>query len=180
MKTLEVRRHTMRKKPADHLSQEGIDLANLVGKSLKSFDFVVTSTLPRAIETSKAMGYAVDEMWGELGHLPKEVLEKISWPQSFKGIAETIAREETVQVFAQFQANLWRRVLDQLSSSQHGLIITHGGIIELGAIGIQPTAQHSEWGRALGYCEGVRITCDGENRECKILRVPEKYRLIEN
>ena len=31
MRMLEVRRHTMRRKPGQHLSQEGIDLARLVG-----------------------------------------------------------------------------------------------------------------------------------------------------
>lgn len=180
MKTLEVRRHTMRQKPNSHLSQEGLDLANLVGASSGSYDFVVTSPQPRAIETAIAMGYAVDEQWTELGYLPKEVFDEINWPQSFEGLGQSVARGKVSQMFAQSQADLWVSVIERLSSSQRALIITHGGIIELGAIGIQPNANLEKWGMAIGYCEGIRITCDGKNKDCKILRVPEEYRLIEN
>jgi hypothetical protein len=66
MRWLEVRRHSITKKsgargPRSQLFQEGVDLARLVGRSLGSFAFVVTSASPRAIETALAMGYAVDD-----------------------------------------------------------------------------------------------------------------------
>ena len=61
MKTLEVRRHTMRRKPGAHLSQDGIALARLVGGTAGPFSLVVTSTIPRAIETAIAMARDLPE-----------------------------------------------------------------------------------------------------------------------
>jgi hypothetical protein len=40
-------------------------------------------------------------------------------------------------------------------------MISHGGIVEAGAIGCLPDAGHTAWGRALDYCEGVRLLHDG-------------------
>ena len=61
MKTIEIRRHSIRSNPGVHLNQQGVTLARLVGQNLGPFDRVVTSTLPRAFETALAMGFAVDE-----------------------------------------------------------------------------------------------------------------------
>jgi hypothetical protein len=61
MKTLEVRRHSLRKDGAgSQLSQEGVDLARRLGASTGPFARVVTSVVPRARETAIAMGFAVD------------------------------------------------------------------------------------------------------------------------
>jgi broad specificity phosphatase PhoE len=46
----------MRRKPGAHLSQDGIELARLVGETSGPFSLVVTSPIPRAIETAIAMG----------------------------------------------------------------------------------------------------------------------------
>jgi len=61
MKILEIRRHSIRSKPGDHLSQQGVALARKIGEGMGPFAFVTTSTLPRAFETAIAMGFAVDE-----------------------------------------------------------------------------------------------------------------------
>ena len=61
MKTIEIRRHSIRTIPGDHLNQTGVSLARMVGENLGPFDRVITSTLPRAFETAIAMGFAVDE-----------------------------------------------------------------------------------------------------------------------
>ncbi len=61
MKTIEIRRHTYRTKPGQHLSQQGVTLARHVGEGIGPFARVVTSTVPRAFETAIAMGFAVDE-----------------------------------------------------------------------------------------------------------------------
>jgi len=42
------------------------------------------------------------------------------------------------------------------------LIITHGGIVEASAIGCLPAATHFADDAACGYCEGVRLTFDGD------------------
>ena len=54
MRTLDIRRHTMRRKPGAHLSQDGIALARLIGENAGPYDLVVTSTIPRAVETAIA------------------------------------------------------------------------------------------------------------------------------
>jgi hypothetical protein len=52
------------------------------------------------------------------------------------------------------------------------LVITHGGIVEIGAVGCLPDADHSAWGPYCDYCEGVRLSLDGERFvEAEILRV---------
>src|SRR4051794_10783960 len=52
MRYLEVRRHTMRTKPGEHLSQAGVDLARRVGEGMGHFDRVVSTLAPRAFETA--------------------------------------------------------------------------------------------------------------------------------
>lgn len=61
MKTLEIRRHSVRKSGGgSQLSQEGVDYARRLGASMGPFAQVVTSVVPRARETAIAMGFAVD------------------------------------------------------------------------------------------------------------------------
>src|SRR6185436_5973238 len=83
MKTIEIRRHSIRTKPGDHLSQEGVTLARRVGGNLGPFDRVVTSTLLRALETAIAMGFAVDEQNQLMSSYGADVEQEIPWPQSF-------------------------------------------------------------------------------------------------
>ena len=60
MKTIEVRRHSIRNKAGDDLSEQGMALAHLVAAETGPFQYVVTSTVPRAYRTALAMGYTVD------------------------------------------------------------------------------------------------------------------------
>lgn len=180
MATLDVRRHTMRAKPSQHLSQSGIDLARHVGAACQPFDLVVTSEKPRAIETAIAMGFAVNRQITELGRLPDRVFAEFEWPQSLASIAERVKRNKRLSQYAGKQAGLWSSVLDGLSGGQSGLVITHGAIIELGAIGFLPDAEHAEWGAAIGYCEGFRITRRKSGIVCEVLRVPPQFQSILN
>ena len=43
LRIIEHRRHTLRVKPGQHLSQAGVDLARAVGEGMGPFDLVVTS-----------------------------------------------------------------------------------------------------------------------------------------
>src|SRR5688572_24465630 len=85
MRVIEHRRHAMRVKPGDHLSQAGVDLARRVGETMGHYDLVVTSPVARAFETAIAMGFAVDEQWPALAPPPQEVQEEADWE---KGCAE--------------------------------------------------------------------------------------------
>lgn len=180
MKILEVRRHTMRQKPGAHLSQQGIALANGVGSTIGPFDLVVTSTIPRAIETAIAMGFEVNEILDALGHLPKSVYREIGWPSPFTTIARAIAEGGQSAKFAGELAHLWTGIIEQIDDGQQALIITHGGFIELGAVASLPGADHSTWGDAIGYCEGVRLSYGSDFICAEILRVPESHHQIEN
>ena len=93
MRTLEVRRHTMRRKPGQRLSQDGIELARLVRDQSGHFDPVVSRVVPRAIETAIAMGYEVREIDPMLGQLPNDVLDAGVWPASFDKVERAVASE---------------------------------------------------------------------------------------
>ena len=63
MRMIEIRRHSYTKKgegrgKGSHLSAEGVALARQVGGETGPFDLVLTSPVPRSLETAVAMGFA--------------------------------------------------------------------------------------------------------------------------
>src|SRR5512143_551109 len=100
MKTIEVRRHSIRSKPGEHLNQSGVTLARLVGENLGPFDRVVTSALPRAFETAIAMGFAVDEQVELMNTCGEDVGREVSWPQPFSVYAKAIKRGDAAARYA--------------------------------------------------------------------------------
>ncbi|EPJ54417.1 MAG: hypothetical protein OFPI_06640 [Osedax symbiont Rs2] len=179
-RTLEIRRHSMRDKPGAHLNTRGIALAELVASCSQAFDLVITSDIPRAIETAQAMGCAVDEQQRALGYLPAIVFEQINWPSCIADVADITAKNKPCQTFAQLQAKLWLDISNKLSPGGKALIITHGAFIDLGLIATLPSVDYKELGPAFGYCEGIRLVFDQELVDFEMLRVPKKYQLIEN
>jgi len=174
MRYLEVRRHTMRNKHGQRLSEEGIDLAEKVGDEIGPFAWVVTSTIPRAIETAVAMGYDVDEQYDELGTMDEGVDMEIRWPFTFAEAALVVRKGGAAARFARQQADLWRSIAEELADGESALIITHGGIIELGAVACLPNADHQAWGPDCGYCEGIRLTFNGDKfTAAQLLRVEQ-------
>jgi broad specificity phosphatase PhoE len=174
MPSVEVRRHTMRPRPGTHLSQPGVTLARRVGETIGPFDRVVTSTLPRAFETAIAMGFAVDEQIAFLGEMGDAVDAEVDWFAGFPAFAAAAAKGRATARFAAALAKRWGRLAATLPEGGRLLIISHGGIIEAGAVGCLPDADHRTWGRALDYCEGVRLRFDGERfTGIEILRLTE-------
>jgi broad specificity phosphatase PhoE len=162
MRIIEVRRHTMRHKPGQHLSQAGVTLARRVGEGIGPFARVVTSTLPRAFETSIAMGFAVDEQLAALSEMGSEVDAGVSWASTFAQVAQAARLGGPVARFALDQANLLRQIVAHLHEGDAALVISHGGIVELGAIGCLPDTDFTGWGEPCDYCEGVRLAFAGE------------------
>jgi broad specificity phosphatase PhoE len=170
----------MRRKPGIHLSQDGVTLARQVGETSGPFDLVVTSPLERAMQTAIAMGWKVNETVELLAHYPDDLIEQIGWPAPFSHLADVVARDSTIADFAAQMANMWHKIASEIPPAGNGLIISHGGIVELGAIASVLGADHKSWGGALGYCEGVRLNYDDECQSCEILRLPDALQLVEN
>jgi len=173
MKTIEVRRHSIRQKPGDHLSQEGVTLARLVGENLGPFDRVVTSTLPRAYETAIAMGFAVGEFNELMSSYGSDVEREAPWPLLLAGYAEVVSQGGAAAKYARRLAGFYNELAGYLAEGRAALVINHGGIAELGAVACLPEADHAAWGSHFEPCEGIRLFWeDGKFVDGEILRVP--------
>lgn len=172
MKTIEIRRHSIRQKPGDHLSQQGVTLARLVGQNVGPFDRVVTSTLPRAFETAIAMGFAVDEQNELMSSYGNAVEREAPWPLSLAGYAEVVSNGGAAAKYANQLAALYTKLANFLADGRAALVINHGGVLELGAVACLPDADHIAWGSHFEYCEGVRLFWDDDKFvNAEILRV---------
>ena len=172
MKTIEIRRHSIRSKPGDHLNQPGVSLARLVGENLGPFDRVITSTLPRAIETAIAMGFAVDELNEVMSSYGNDVDREAPWPLSPVEYARIIRKGKATAEYAQRLVVVYTKLADYLMDGRAALVVNHGGIAEMGAVACLPDADHFAWGPHFDYCEGIRLFWeDGKFVNGEILRV---------
>lgn len=172
MKTIEIRRHSVRSQPGDHLNQSGVSLARMVGQNLGPFDRVVTSTLPRAFETAIAMGYAVDEQNELMSSYGSVVDIEAPWPLSLAGYAEVVRKGSAAAEYANQLVEVYTKLVNYIAEGRKALVINHGGVLELGAVACLPNADHIAWGSHFEYCEGIRLFWeDGNFVEGEILRV---------
>lgn len=172
MKTIEIRRHSMRTLPKEHLNQEGVTLARLVGQNLGPFDRVITSTLPRALETAIAMGFAVDEQLELMSAYGPGVEAEAPWPQTFAGYAEAYRRGGAVTRYGKRLAKVYKDLEDYLSDGRAALVVNHGGIVEIGAIACLAETGLKLQGKAVHYCEGVRLFWeDGKCVKAEVMRL---------
>ena len=172
MKTIEIRRHSMRSIPGDHLNQAGVSLARRVGAGLGPFDRVVTSTLPRAFETAIAMGYAVHEQIELMSSFGAEVEREVPWPQSFAAYAKAVRRGGGAQWYADQLKDYYVLLAERLAEGCAALVVNHGGVVELGVTASFPDADYASWGEAVSYCEGARLFWeDGKFINAELLRL---------
>jgi broad specificity phosphatase PhoE len=172
MKTLEIRRHSIRFQPGDHLNQTGVTLARTVGQNIGPFNRVVTSTLPRAFETAIAMGFAVDEQIELMSTYGNDVGREAPWPLSLAGYAEAVRGAGAAARYANRLVEVYGKLIHYLADGRAALVINHGGVLELGAVASLPDADHFVWGSLFDYCEGVRLFWeDGKFVDGEILRV---------
>jgi broad specificity phosphatase PhoE len=162
MRYIELRRHTMRVKPGQHLSQAGVDLARRVGETIGPFNQVITSTIPRAYETAIAMGFAVDEQLQELSLLPDGLEDEVNWDAGFAAFAQAVQQGGAVSQYIQAQAALINRIVRSLPDNSAALVISHGGIVEAQVIGCLAHVDFTSWGEGCNYCEGARLHFDDE------------------
>ncbi|USG60084.1 histidine phosphatase family protein [Sneathiella marina] len=181
MKVIEIRRHAMRQKPKAHLSLEGIELAKFASARMGPYDRVITSRLPRSMETAVAMGFEGAEHLEELGDIPDDILEKLNWPNTLQAISEIIKTNKDCFQFARRQAKIWLNCIKDLPEESRILIISHGGIMELGVMGSICLDGSSVTIDAFGYCEGIRLEYESEkyvNFNPQLM--PEERRLINS
>jgi hypothetical protein len=172
MKILEIRRHSIRSQ-GDHLSQQGVALARVVGQAIGPFEQVVTSTLPRAFETAIAMGFAVDAQSELMSTYGNDVNEEAPWPMSFANYAKVIRRGGAAMKYARKLAKYYEGMMAAVSDGNAALAINHGGVVELGVAGCLPDFDFSSWGGAVGYCEGARLFWDKKFIRAEELRVTQ-------
>jgi broad specificity phosphatase PhoE len=173
MRLLEHRRHSVRDPASPHLSAAGLALARRVASTIGPFDRVVTSPKPRAVETAVAMGFPVDDELESLSVMPDDLLNVVDAlkPRSFADYAALVGRNRAMARYARDQEALWRRELEGLSDGGRLLIVSHGGVIESGAVVAAPKSARV-WGPTLGYLEGIRLYRGGDRWvRAEVLRV---------
>ncbi|MFL5733452.1 MAG: histidine phosphatase family protein [Chloroflexia bacterium] len=163
MRYLEVRRHTMRTKPGEHLSQAGVDLARRVGEGMGHFERVVSTLAPRAFETAIAMGFAVDEQSGMFPQQDDEVEGEVAWDAGYAAWGRAVGLGGAAAQFAQQEAACWLKIVEAVPEGGSALLVSHGGIIEAGAAGCMLTGEHTTTEASCDYCEGVRLSFDGSD-----------------
>lgn len=172
MKTLEIRRHSIRNIPVLHLNQTGVTLARLVGENLGPFDRVITSTLPRAFETAIAMGFAVDEQNELMSSFSDDVNREAPWPLSFVEYAAIVKKNGAAAKYARQLVKVYADLMNYIAEGRSALAVNHGGVVELGVVACLPATDFSSWGGAVDYCEGARLFWDdGRFIRGEILRV---------
>lgn len=173
MKILEIRRHSIRSQPGDHLNQTGVALARSVGQAIGPFERVITSTLPRAFETAIAMGFAVDEQSELMSTYGNDVNQEAPWPMSFASYAKVIKRAGATMKYAKKLAKFYEDIMTSISDGNAVLVVNHGGVVELGVVSCLPDFDFSSWGGAVGYCEGARLFWDKKFIRAEELRVTQ-------
>lgn len=112
--------------------------------------------------------------------MPEAVLNIVGWPKPFAEVARVVGEVAEVGDFAQSQAGIWRKTVQSLPDGASAMLMTHGSVIELGAVACMPSADHATWGEAMGYCEGLRMSFDSDFIACDVLRMPQKYSLVSH
>ena len=172
MKTIEIRRHSIRNRAQADLSEEGLVLANMVGLEMGNFDRVLASPLLRAIQTAEAMGYPVDEIVELLASTGNAVEIECPWPASFAEYAAAFHKNGSTARYAQRLADFYGKLVESLPEGGAALVVNHGGVVELSAIACLPIADYAAMGDYIDYCEGVRLTWeDGKFTSVQVLRV---------
>lgn len=173
MKTIEIRRHSIRNKPGDDLSEQGLLLARLIGAETGPFQYVVTSTVPRAYQTAVAMGFKVDAQVELLNTYGDSVEAEIPWPADFSEYSTPVRRGSGAPArYAQRLGEFYSQLATSLPEPGSALVVTHGGVVEIGAVACLPDADHSAWGDYVECLEGVRLFWeDGKFVKAEVLRI---------
>lgn len=172
MKSAELRRHSVRDKPAEELSPSGRRLAQEVGAGVGPFALSIASPVRRARETSEAMGFPphrLDPMWGEISDA---VVAEIGWPAPFARVGAAVRQGGPASRKAAALYRSLAQYLGEVGEGQAVLVLTHGGFPELIAAHLFPVRELEPWGGVLRCMEGIRIRFEnGAPSGAEVLRV---------
>ena len=168
MRRIEVRRHSVRDKPSEHLSASGRKLAEEVGRGSGPFQIVVSGDATRAVETAEAMGWSPSArlaVWRDGGGVP--------WPLSFAEYRQAMDAVPAVGLQARRIRAEVVRLLGRLADGEAALVATHGGFPELAAASWVSPAEAEGLGPACRCMEGVNLEFTGGDFDsARDLRVP--------
>jgi len=163
MRELEVRRHSKRQRPGQHLTRWGVTHARRVGETLGPFDRVVTSPLARCVETAVAMGFAVDDVDPRLAGRDRlgedfPEFDAFDGGAGRPGLARLISRGGQLAAFVREQADLWHELVLRLPDGGRGLVVGHGAAYLDGvAFALRPADAALATGALASYCEGFLV-----------------------
>ena len=174
MKIAVVLRHAERQDRSDnnsHLSQAGVQHARSMGSRFQSFDFVVTSPLPRAFETAVAMGFAVDMTNPGIQEHSEQIMHDVQWDAGYAAWATAYRSKASVIAYVDHVTSLLKIWLSKVPDDGTLLVITHGGIVEAIATGLSPGDDLVHLGEMAGYVEGFEaVSDDSEGYRLKAIR----------
>ena len=161
MKTIEIRRHAERHKPGDNLNARGVARARNASARDREFALVVTSPVARAIQTAVAMGHSVDEEDWTMASMGG-ALDDFPWDVSFAAMQQEIRANPVAGAWATRQTAQLRYWLSRIEPGEAVLVVNHGGIAEVGIIGLLGDADTAPLGSSFDTCEGARLELDGD------------------
>ena len=170
-RTIEIRRHAERHKPGDNLNARGVARARNASARDRLYALVVTSPVPRAIQTAVAMGHSVDETNWFLASMGERVSQALIFDAGFAAIQHAIITDRAAALYAELQALELRHELSRVEPGEAVLVVSHGGIAEAGIIGLLDGIDVAAFGPSLDYCEGARLELVGDRcRHVQLLR----------
>ena len=154
-------------------------LAVKAAESLSQVDQVLVSALGRGANTAIAMGYTVSQSIPGLGDIDGALIEQIGWPSPLSHIADVCRTNGKCRAFADAQRLLWQQGIERLPEGTNTLLISHGGIMELGLVACVPDEDFAAMGDVFAYCEGFRLSfCNAVWRLEHTYRVAHDLRII--
>lgn len=171
MQYLEVRRHSLRRKSGPHLSQAGVELGRRVGETSGPFSLVVTSPKERAVETALCMGYAVEATADILAEMGAAEDDGIRWGEPLSSYLGPVNGEGPAGTLGMGLRTLFMTMLGDADDG-NVLVVSHGGIVEIGLVALFPDAAGKGEELAFQECEGFRTSWDGQEfSDLRIMRV---------
>jgi broad specificity phosphatase PhoE len=150
-----------------------------VGGSIGPFVRVVASDAPRTVETSLAMGIAVDDILSFPTDIEWDaVIAEVGWhslwdvEKPFAHIARCLTTWPNARRMGEHYAAGWLRIAESVGEGESALVISHGQLMEIALVCCLPGADHESWGGPFKHCEGVQLAVeDGRFTDAHLLRV---------